>query len=155
MDLNFLSTTLKAALEQHHSEGSLRYCNVGFSSKSLRDLDDVTQTLRALLPSYALWQRPKMQSTPDLIVARKLFVEEILETPEEGVIIHQPEQWLNQWSLLEKQAFWSAIAMWHNTKKLVLVFADSNEFQIINNAYFKEKPLDGLAIKLWRPARAG
>jgi len=154
MDLNFLNTTLKDALEQHHSESNLRYCNVGFSSKSLSDLDDITQTLRALLPRYALWQQPKMQSTPDLIVSRKHFETKILETPEEGVIIHQPEQWLNQWSLLEKQAFWSAIAMWHGTKKVVLVFAGSDEFQTINHAYFKETPLDGLAIKLWRPARA-
>jgi len=154
MDLNFLSTMLKDVLEQHHSASNLRYCNVGFSSKSLRDLDDITQTLRALLPRYALWQQPKMQSTPELIVSRKYFEEKILETQEEGVIIHQPEQWLNQWSLLEKQAFWSAIAMWHSSKKVVLVFADSDEFQIINNTYFKETPLDGLAIKLWRPARA-
>ncbi|MDC9727753.1 MAG: hypothetical protein PSN04_00295 [Methyloprofundus sp.] len=154
MDLNFLSATLKTTLEQYHTESSLRYCNVGFSSKSLRDLDDITQTLRALLPRYALWQQPTMQSTPELIVSRKLFEAKILATPEEGVIIHQPEQWLNQWSLLEKQAFWSTIAMWHSAKKLVLVFAESNEFQIINNTYFKEKSLDGLAIKLWRPARA-
>jgi len=154
MDLNFLNTSLKEALDQYHSKNSLRYCNVGFSSKSLRDLDDITQTLRALLPNYALWQQPKMQSTPELIVSRKLFEEKILETSEDGVIIHQPEQWLNQWSLLEKQAFWSAIAMWHSTKKVVLVFAESDEFQIINNTYFKEKSLDGLAIKLWRPARA-
>ena len=154
MDLNFLNTTLKETLDQYHSENSLRYCNVGFSSKSLRDLDDVTQTLRALLPRYALWQQPKMKSTPELIVSRKHFEEKILETPEEGVIIHQPEQWLNQWSLLEKQAFWSAIGMWHSTKKIVLVFAESDEFQTINNAYFKDKPLDGFAIKVWRPARA-
>jgi hypothetical protein len=127
---------------------------VGLSSKSLLDLDDITQTLRALLPSYALWQQPKMQSTPELMVSRKLFEEKILNTPEEGVIIHQPEQWLNQWSLLEKQAFWSTIAMWHSTKKVVLVFAESDEFQTINNAYFKDKPLDALAIKVWRPARA-
>lgn len=154
MDLNFLSTTLSTTLEQYHTESSLRYCNVGFSSKSLRDLDDITQTLRALLPRYALWQQPKMQTTPELIVSRKLYEAKILATQEEGVIIHQPEQWLNQWSLLEKQAFWSTVAMWHSTKKVVLVFAESDEFQIINNAYFKEKPLEGLAIKLWRPARA-
>ena len=74
--------------------------------------------------------------------------------PTEGLIIKQPEQWLNAWSLLDKQAFWSDLGMWHGAKKVIVIFAASNEFQIINNAYFKPQLLDGVPIKLWLPARA-
>ncbi|MBE0472324.1 MAG: hypothetical protein IBX55_22795 [Methyloprofundus sp.] len=88
------------------------------------------------------------------MISRKHFQDQILTANQAGIIIHQPEQWLCQWSLLEKQAFWSAVAMWHGSTKLVLTFAESDEFQQINNAYFKSRPLDGLAIKFWRPARA-
>lgn len=154
MDLNFLHNTLKTRLEQSHLKANIRYHNIGFSSKNLRDLDDITQTLRSLLPNYTLWQQPGMQSAPELMISRKNFQDRILAANQAGIIIHQPEQWLSQWSLVEKQAFWSAVGMWHGNTKLVLTFAESDEFQQINNAYFKAQPLDGLAINFWRPARA-
>ena len=154
MDLNFLHSTLKIKLDKFHLARNIRYRNIGFSSKKLNDLDDVTQTLRSLLPSYALWQQPNVQSAPAQIISRKDFQDNILSANHDGIIIQQPEQWLSQWSLLDKQAFWSAISMWHGTTKLVLSFAESDEFQQINNAYYKPQVLDGLAINFWRPAHA-
>ncbi|MCK5356085.1 MAG: hypothetical protein KAJ63_13285 [Methyloprofundus sp.] len=154
MDLNFLHNTLKTTLDQAHLSSCVRYHNIGFSSKNLRDLDDITQTLRSLLPNYTLWQQPNMQSAPEMFISRKNLQEKILSSSQDGIIIQQPEQWLSQYSLLEKQAFWSSIAMWHGSTKLVLVFAESDEFQKTNNAYFKAVMLDGLAINFWRPARA-
>jgi len=153
MDLNFLQGRLKEALEQSHLKRNIRYCNIGFSSKNLADLDDITQSLRLLLPGYGLWQTPSMQGAPDLLASRKQLIDQILASKQQGIIIHQPEQWLSQWSLVDKQAFWSALGMSHGHTKVVLSFAESNEFQQINNKYYKLTPLTGLAINLWRPAR--
>jgi len=154
MDLSFLHSNVQNSLEEFHIKTNIRYRNIGFSSKSLRDLDDVTHTLRELLPNYALWELPSMQTAPKQTISRKGFQEKILAIKHEGLIIHQPEQWLSQWSLLEKQAFWSALGMSHANKKVVFVSAESDEFQQTNNGYFKSQLLDGLSINLWRPVRA-
>jgi len=154
MDLNFLQTTLKTNLEQYHQNPNIRYRNIGFSSKNLHDLEDVTQTLRSLLPRYELWQYPNIQNAPEPRISETNLKKQILATNKEGIIIYQPEQWTSYWGLANKQAFWSTLGMWHGNIKIVLVFTDSNEFQQVNNNYFKSQPLDGLSINIWRPTRA-
>jgi hypothetical protein len=154
MDLNILQELLRNALAQFHQGQQVRYHNIGFSSKDLRDLDDVTQTLRGLLPNYIHWEGPGIMQAPIGTITRSDFAHSILSAPGDGLIIQQPEQWLSHWQLTDKQAFWSDLGMWHGTKKVVLVFAASDEFQQINNAYFKPQLLGGVPIKLWRPARA-
>lgn len=154
MDLNFLQNSLRECLSQFHLSSNIRYKNIAFSSKRLADLDDVTQTLRGLLPGYAVWQNPGRQDAPRSIATRKALLQCISDIPQEGVIIHQPEQWSSHWPLLEKQAFWSALGMWQNQINVVIVFAESDEFQQINNAYFKPKIIDGLNVSVWRPIRA-
>lgn len=154
MDLNFLHSSLKTTLENFHIKSNIRYRNIAFSSKKLADLYDVTQTLRSLMPGYAVWQNPGKQGAPESLTSRKNFLECISGIQQEGVIIHQPEQWSSHWPLLEKQAFWSTVGMWHGHTNIILVFAESHEFQKINNDYFKPSSLDGLNIRMWRPARA-
>lgn len=154
MDLNFLQNSLRECLSQFHLAPNIRYKNIAFSSKRLSDLDDVTQTLRGLLPGYTVWQNPGRQDAPKSITSRKALLQCISDIQQEGVIIHQPEQWSSHWPLLEKQAFWSALGMWQNQINVVVVFAESDEFQKINNAYFKPKLMDGLNVSVWRPIRA-
>ncbi|MCK9608998.1 MAG: hypothetical protein M0R33_21385 [Methylomonas sp.] len=154
MDLNFLQNSLRESLTQFHLSPTIRYKNIAFSSKKLSDLDDVTQTLRSLLPGYSVWQNPGRQGAPKSISSRQTLLHCISDIQQEGVIIHQPEQWSSHWPLLEKQAFWSALGMWQSQINVVLVFAESDEFQQINNAYFKPKLIDGLTISVWCPMRA-
>lgn len=154
MDLNFLHSSLKTTLENFHIKSNIRYRNIAFSSKKLADLYDVTQTLRSLMPGYAVWQNPGKQGAPELLANRKNLLECISRIQQEGVIIHQPEQWSSHWTLLEKQAFWSTVGMWHGHTNIILVFAESYEFQKINNDYFKPLLLEGLNIRVWRPIRA-
>ena len=154
MDINLLQDVLTSALNQYHLNKIVRYKNIGFSSKDIGEIQDVAQTLKTLLPNYSYWEDPEVTQAPSAIITRHNFINSILSVPTEGLIIKQPEQWLNAWSLLDKQAFWSDLGMWHDAKKVIVIFAASNEFQIINNAYFKPQLLDGLPIKLWIPARA-
>lgn len=154
MDINLLQDVLMSALNQYHLNKIVRYKNIGFSSKDIGEIQDVAQTLKKLLPSYSCWEDPEVTQAPSAINTRHNFINSILSVPTEGLIIKQPEQWLNAWSLLDKQAFWSDLGMWHGAKKVIVIFAASNEFQIINNAYFKPQLLDGVPIKLWLPARA-
>lgn len=154
MDLNFLHNTLKKTLSNFHLKLDIRYRNIAFSSKNLADLDDVTQTLRSLMPGYAVWHNPGKQGTPESLASGKSLLKCISEIQQEGVIIHQPEQWSSHWPLLEKQAFWSTVGMWHSHTNIILVFAESHEFQKINNDYFKPLSLEGLNIRVWRPIRA-
>ncbi len=156
MDLEYLQRQLKETLEQVHLEDNIRYCNVGFSSKNLEDLDDITQSLRVLLPNYVVWREPGIQGVPSSHVFRKQLQEKIFKSEHQGIIIHQPEQWLCEWLLLDKQAFWSKLSMSHGATKVVLSFAESDEFQQINNKYFKlsPSPLAGLLINTWIPNRA-
>ncbi|MDF1584714.1 MAG: hypothetical protein P1P78_15585, partial [Methyloprofundus sp.] len=85
MDLNFLQNTLRTALEQAHLKPTIRYHNIGFSSKDLCDLDDITQTLRGLLPGYTLWRQPGMQSAPESVISRKHFQDQILTANQAGI----------------------------------------------------------------------
>ena len=154
MDLNFLQNSLRDSLAEFHIAPNIRYRNIAFSSKKLAALDDVTQTLRGLLPGYAVWQIAGIHNAPKTITSRNALLKCISDIQQKGVIIHQPEQWLSHWPLLEKQAFWSALSMWQNQINVVLVFAESDEFQQINNTYFKPKILEGLNMHVWRPIRA-
>ena len=149
MDLNLLQELLRNSLAQFQ-----RYHNIGFSCKDLRDLDDVTQVLRGLLPKYIHWEGPGIMQAPIGNITRCDYMHSILSVPADGLIIQQPEQWLCHWQLTDKQAFWSDLGMWHGVKRVVVVFAASDEFQQINNSYFKPQLLEGVPIKLWRPIRA-
>ena len=154
MDINLLQDVLLSALNQYHLNRIVRYHNIGFSSKDIGEIQVVAKTLKTLLPDYTYWEQPDHTQAPSTIITRHNFKNSILSVPTEGLIIQQPEQWLNAWPLVDKQAFWSDLGMWHGTKKVIVIFAASNDFQIINNAYFKSQLLDGVPIKLWLPARA-
>lgn len=154
MDLNFLYESLSLSLVHFHQPVHVRYRNIAFSSKDLSVLDDITQSLRRLLPEYGLWVNPGVMSAPESVISRKAFLDTIRLLPKEGLIIQQPAQWLNHWPLTDKQAFWSTLGMWHDAIKIIIVFAAGDEFQQINNAYFKSHALEGLPIKLWLPAHA-
>jgi hypothetical protein len=154
MDLNYLHETLSLSLAQFHQPVNIRYRNIAFSSKDLGVLDDITQSLRRLLPEYGLWVNPGVMNAPESAISRKTFLDTISSLPREGLIIQQPAQWLNHWPLTEKQAFWSTLGLWHGGLKIITVFAAGDEFQQINNAYYKAHVLEGLPIKLWLPARA-
>lgn len=117
-------------------------------------LDVIAQNLRILLPNYTVWSEPGNIATPPCNISRRDYVKAILSVDGDGLIIQQPEQWLSYWPLTDKQALWSALSLWHDSKKVILVFAAGDEFQQINNAYFKPLGLDGLPIQLWRPVRA-
>lgn len=154
MDLNFLHETLSNLLTRFHQPAHVRYRNIAFSSKELSVLGDITQSLRRLLPEYGVWISPNVMHAPDSTILRKDLLDTIMSLPKEGLIIQQPAQWLNHWSLTDKQAFWSTLGMCHDTIKIIIVFAAGDEFQQINNAYYKSHALEGLPIKLWLPARA-
>ncbi len=154
MDLNYLNRTLKKVLAKYHIPSAIRYRNIAFSSKNLADLDDVAQALRSILPDYWIWQIPGIKGAPDSLTNRKHFLQAIFQSQHDGVIIQQPEQWTSNWSLLDKQAFWSDISLKHGSTNVVLVFAESHSFHEINSNYFKQLPLDGLNVRIWLPIRA-
>ena len=154
MDLKFLDESLASSVERYHLNPNVRYRNIAFSSSDLAVLDDITQSLRRLLPQYCLWESPRILTAPDSNISRRELINSIKSFTHKGLIIKHPAQWLNHWQQGDKQAFWSTIAMLHNCTKVIIVFAAGSDFQQINSSYYNFYTLDGLPIKLWLPARA-
>jgi hypothetical protein len=155
MELAFLHGVIKDTIKKYHLHPGLRYVNICFSSKNIKVLDEVCTAVRITLPTYQVWSHPDTDFTPTHVVRKKVYLEEVNNNScDRGLIIHKPEQWFVNWSLLDKQAFWSERALNHNSSKTIILFADSNEFRRLNINYYKEVQLPGVDISLWLPARA-
>lgn len=129
---------------------NVRYRHLAFSSKELPVLDELASVIKKILPDYALWDgnQPNSQE-PDVLCSRFDFIQQAFNTPKTGLIIVRPDQWLRHWSLLDQQAFWSALSARHGGHPVVVIFTGGNDFAQQNNHYFAPHTLQGTTITLW------
>lgn len=140
---------LKNSLTTYHAQ-NLRYRHLGFSSKSLATLDKTLQTLLQLLPDYRVWNGENPDATaPALLISRKKFIDLTFEDSPQGLIIFQPQSWLNRWQILDKQAFWSALSSHHGGHNVIVLFIESPDFAKVNHRYFYPESLTGTPLTAW------
>jgi hypothetical protein len=128
-----------------------RYRNLGFSSKDFAVLNQITQTLKTLLPDYTVWDvnQPNLNNTPPQTCSRKDFIEQAFDLSRTGLIISEPDFWLSRWHILDKQAFWSALSTRFGGHNVIVVFPENHAFAQINQHYFYSKTLDSTPITAW------
>lgn len=146
MNLEF---ALKNCLSTYHTQ-NVRYRHLGFSSKSLVTLDKTLETLSHLLPNYRVWNGEKPDcNAPALQISRKKFVDAVFADSPQGLIIFQPQSWLNRLNILDKQAFWSALSSHHGGHNVIVLFLESPDFATVNHRYFYAEPLTGTPLTAW------
>ena len=153
MNTAFLAAPLRKIFDHYHASNQ-RYRHLAFSSKDFALLPDITITIKSCLPNYQVWDgnQPIAQS-PSVDCSRFDFIQKTFAQPE-GLIIVQPDYWFRHWSLLDVQAFWSALSTRSGGQNVIVVFAQSNEFSHINQHYFLPSELQGTAITLWVSSKA-
>jgi len=140
---------LRAIFSRYYAP-NVRYRHLAFSSKELPVLDELATVIKKILPDYALWDGNQLTNqVPSLQCSRFDFIQQAFDAPKTGLIIVRPDNWLRHWSLLDQQAFWSALSARHGGHPVVVIFAGGNDFAQQNNHYFASHALQGTAITLW------
>lgn len=151
MSSSVFESELKNILKVYHAP-TVRYQNLAFSSKNFLVLDELGLSLKNLLPQFSFWNGNQPETTPEAPAApcyRKQFIHHVFEKTHSGLIIQHPHYWLQQWSLLEKQAFWSTLSNAHGSHNVIVIFTEGNDFASINQHYFNPQPLKSTAATLW------
>jgi hypothetical protein len=140
-----------ATLISHYHAPSTRYRNLAFSSKNFLILDELADSLQKLLPHYSFWNgnAPETTQAPAAPCYRKQFIAEVFQKTHNGLIIQYPHYWLQHWTILEKQAFWSTLSTVHGGHNVIVIFTEGNDFASINQHYFTPQPLESTAATLW------
>lgn len=150
MDNDILKKELQQLLKTYHAT-NVRYQHFAISSRELAVLSQLSLSLRELLPKYSVWKggETDTENAPPTLASRHEFINAAFKTHHRGLIITQPNFWLQRWSDLDKQAFWSALSSRHGGHNVIVIFPESNEFKRLNLNYFKPKAIDSLPITAW------
>lgn len=154
MDTVFLEQQLAELFARYHAP-CLRYRHTAFSSKDLVLLDELIDALKKVLGNYTVWHgyETEPNNAPSPRCSRLQFIQQVFASESAGLIICYPEHWLRHWSLLDKQAFWSALSSRDGGHNVVVVFAENTEFAQLNQRYFTPQPLASTAINFWVSTR--
>jgi hypothetical protein len=154
MDKAFLEQQLLDLFSHYHAAG-VRYRHTAFSSKDLVLLDALIDALKTVLADYTVWHgfNPSLNNAPPSFCSRRDFIQQVFTSDLTGLVICYPEYWLRHWSLLDKQAFWSALSSRHGGHNVLVVFAENAEFAQLNQHYFTAQPLASTAINFWFSSR--
>ncbi len=142
--------TIKTILIESHAP-TQRYCNLGFSSKDFVVLNQISQTLKMLLPDYTFWDghQPTLNNAPPSSASHWAFIDQVFDISHTGVILNEPYFWLSRWQILEQQAFWSALSTRFGGHNVIVVFVESHTFAQINQHYLYPKTLDSIPMTVW------
>jgi len=150
MDNDTVKNQLTQILTTHHA-ANVRYQHFALSSRELAVLPQLSLSLSELLPEYSVWagDETETNNAPPTLASRSEFINAAFKMRHQGLIITQPNFWLQRWSNLDKQAFWSALSSRHGGHNVIVIFPESNEFKRLNLNYFNPKPLNNLPVTLW------
>jgi hypothetical protein len=153
MMINLGEAEIKQEIEQilaRYQAPTVRYRHLVFSSKDMALLDNLTVVLKELLPDYQIWdaQPSQQNSAPAFPCWRKDFIQQAFHC-EQGLLIVEPDHWLQSWQTTDKQAFWSALSTRHNGQPVIVVSSENHEFLKLVPAYFSPHLLTSAAVTLW------
>ncbi|RKZ92551.1 MAG: hypothetical protein DRR19_03875 [Candidatus Parabeggiatoa sp. nov. 1] len=131
-----------------HNAPNVRYRGLGLSANAPADLAIMTETLQTLLPEYTLWELGQ-NGVPELPCHRAVFLEQAFEVFKRGLIIYLPEEWMYEWSTLDKRAFWAALSETYGRHTVIAVFADTFDNTRLVEPYLNVKPLSSLPVRVW------
>jgi hypothetical protein len=147
--MTIFETPLRDIFTQYYAP-NVRYRHLAFSSKELPVLDELAIAIKKILPDYTVWDgNNPTPLAPEAHCSRFDFIQQAFDIQRMGLIIVRPDQWLRHWSLLDKQAFWSALSTRHRGHPVVVIFSGGNDFAKQNNHYFIPHALQGTAVTLW------
>jgi hypothetical protein len=147
MEIIQLKESLTQLLTAHNAP-NVRYRGLGLSANAPEDLALITETLQTLLPDYILWELGQ-NCAPELPCHRAAFIEQAFEVFQRGLIISLPEEWMYEWSNLDKRAFWAAISETYGRHAVIAVFADTFDNTRLVEPYLNAKPLSSLPVRVW------
>jgi len=150
MDNNALNHELSQIIKTYHA-ANVRYQHLALSSRELAVLSKLSLSLKELLPEYNVWTGDDsiVDNAPPALASRHEFINAAFKEHHQGLIITQPNFWLQRWTNLDKQAFWSALSSRHGGHNVIVIFPESDEFKRLNLNYFNPKPIDNLPVTLW------
>ena len=144
-----ISETLLRDIFTQYYAPNVRYRHLAFSSKELPALDQLATAIKKILPEYTVWDgNQQIAQASDTHCSRFDFIQQAFDTQQTGLVIVRPDQWLRHWTMLDKQAFWSALSTRHGGHPVIVIFSNGNDFAQQNNHYFVEHSLQGTSISL-------
>ncbi|NOQ36401.1 MAG: hypothetical protein GQ569_10990, partial [Methylococcaceae bacterium] len=104
MDNDTVKNELRQILTTHHA-ANVRYKHFAMSSRALAVLSQLSLSLSSLLPEYSVWagDDTRLGNAPSALASRCEFINAAFKKEHQGLIITQPNFWLQRWSHLDKQ----------------------------------------------------
>jgi len=142
MDVKLLFESIK--IEQ------CRYRGFAFSSNSSEELKDINDELLKYLAPVEEWSKPGLFTAPNIPISRMSFCDNVFRIKHpNGLLINYPEEWMFNWTELDKGVFWSQLSQTYglNTIYVTIKGTPLNIKEI--SKYFKPHKLSDSKISVW------
>lgn len=147
-DFELIEQAFRDLMIEHNSPGR-RYKGIALSTLDIKSLGFLVNVIEKELPEYDIWREIGVGGAPPLFSSRRIFLEMTFEKKSPDIVIVSPEEWMFDWSKLDKRSFWSALSETYGRHNVIVLFAETHESKNIIMDYFNCTNLIGLPIKLW------
>ena len=128
---------------------STRYKGLIVSTKDQQNLAQLVNILQQELKGFDFWLENTDTNTPSPPVSRSLFNQLVFEQSHPGLILVSPEEWMFDWSILDKRSFWSALSETYGGHIVIAVVAETSEFNKIIQNYFVQRNEESIPFNIW------
>ncbi len=143
-----LRTTLKSIVSSLEAP-STRYKGLILSTNDQQKLTQLVDMLQQELKGYDFWMENTDDNTPSTPVSRSLFNQLVFEPGRPGLLLVSPEDWMFDWTLLDKRSFWSALSETYGGHIVIAVIAENSEFNKIVKDYFFKQSVESSPFQVW------
>ena len=127
-----------------------RYLGCAFSSNDISQLTKLHADLLKFLSPIEEWARPGEFNSPAVPISRRKFCDLVFsQHHQKGLLIQFPEDWMFDWTELDKGVFWTSLSQTYGVNKIYVIFrgTPSNIQEVCK--YFNQVGLDNLNISVW------
>ena len=128
-----------------------RYLGIAFSSNSPAQLKKIKEDLLRHLSPIEEWESPGTFSSPEVPVSRLQFCQSaFVNRHPQGLLINLPEEWMFDWSVLDRVAFWNMLSQTYGMNRVYVIFRGTpTSMQAVGNC-FEPQDLGKSNVTVWK-----
>lgn len=135
---------------QLREDASPRYLGCAFSSNEISQLKKLHAELLKFLSPIEEWAQPGEFDSPMVPISRSKFCDLVFsKRHQNGLLIQFPEEWMLDWTELDKGVFWTTLSQTYGVNKIYVIFKGTpSNIQEVSK-YFNQVSLDNSNTSVW------
>lgn len=135
---------------QFRESVSPRYLGCAFSSNEISQLKKLHVELLKFLSPIEDWTQPGEFDSPAVPISRRIFCDLVFsKRHQNGLLIQFPEEWMFDWTELDKGVFWTTLSQTYGVNKIYVIFKGTpSNIQEVSK-YFNQVSIDNSNTSVW------